>query len=69
MVDQTIRLSPMATAFTAVCSECAEEHGFFAARVEGRLELERSHASTTCSRGHPIRVERANNAPIGVLSG
>jgi len=68
MVDQTIWLAPKAISFTAVCAECADEHGFLAARVEGRLELARMHTSTTCSRGHAIRIERANHEPIGVLS-
>ncbi|MCP9485933.1 MAG: hypothetical protein MSC30_08730 [Gaiellaceae bacterium MAG52_C11] len=68
MVEQTIWLAPKAISFTAVCAECADEHGFFAARVEGRLELERAHSSTTCGRGHPIRIERANREPIGVLA-
>ncbi len=68
MYDQTIWLAPRAISFTAVCAECADEHGFFAAQVEGRLALERAHSSTTCGRGHSIRVERANRKPIGVLS-
>ena len=68
MFDQTIWLSPQATSFTAVCAECAAEHGFLAAHVEGRLELERAHTADTCGRGHAIRVERANHEPIGVLS-
>ena len=68
MHDQTIWLSPKAISFTAVCEVCADEHGFFAAHVEGRLELERLHSSTTCERGHPIRIERANHEPIGVLT-
>jgi hypothetical protein len=67
MVDQTIWLAPKATAFTAVCAECAEEHGTFAAHVSGRLELERAHSTTTCGRGHPIRVERAHREPIGAF--
>jgi hypothetical protein len=67
MVDQTIRLAPRATAFTAVCAECAEEHGAFAAHVSGRLELERAHSTTSCDRGHPIRIERANREPIGAF--
>lgn len=67
MVDQTIWLAPKATAFTAVCAECAEEHGAFAAHVSGRLDLERGHATTTCERGHPIRVERARREPAGAF--
>ena len=51
-----------------MCAECAEEHGVFAAHVEGRLELERLHGSTTCVRGHSVRIERANHEPIGVLT-
>jgi hypothetical protein len=68
MIDQTIWLSPRATSYTVVCEECATEHGYLAAQVEGRLELDREHSAVTCSRGHEIRVERANHAPIGVLS-
>lgn len=68
MYDQTIWLAPKATAFTAVCAECADEHGTYAAHVSGRLELERGHTSTICPRGHAIRVERAHRDPIGVLS-
>ena len=73
MYDQTIWLSPKATAFTAVCAECADEHGFIHANVAGRLELGRVHGSTTCARGHPIRIERAfkhsGRERMGVLSG
>ena len=65
MIDQTIWLTPKATAFTAVCEECAEEHGAFAAHVSGRLELGRGHSTARCERGHEIRVERANREPIG----
>jgi hypothetical protein len=67
MIDQTIWLSPRATSYTVVCEECAAEHGYLGARVEGRLELDRVHTAVTCGRGHGIRVERANHAPIGVL--
>ena len=68
MIDQTIWLSPRATSYTVVCEECATEHGYLAAQVEGRLELDREHTAITCARGHQIRVERANHHPIGVLS-
>ena len=68
MIDQTIWLSPRATSYTVVCEECATQHGFLAAQVAGRLELDRDHSAVTCPRGHEIRVERANHAPIGVLS-
>jgi hypothetical protein len=68
MFDQTIWLAPMATSYVVVCQECAAEHGYLGAQVEGRLELERSHTGVTCARGHDIRVERADRNPIGVLS-
>jgi hypothetical protein len=59
MIDQTVWLAARATSYTVVCEECAAEHGFLGARVEGRLELERDHTATCCSRGHPISVVRA----------
>ena len=67
MHDQTIWLAPKATGFTAVCEECAEEHGAYAAHVSGRLELGRGHSTALCVRGHEIRVERANREPIGAF--
>ena len=66
MIDQTVWLAPKATAYTVVCEECAAEHGYLGAQVEGRLELERAHSAVSCPSGHPIRVERANRDPIGV---
>ena len=71
MVDQTIWLSPRATAFTVVCDACAEEktgaEEWLASRVEGRLRLEDEHGWARCPRGHDVRVERANHAPIGAF--
>ncbi|HSO02744.1 MAG TPA: hypothetical protein VLS46_09470 [Gaiellaceae bacterium] len=66
MIDQTVWLAPKATAYTVVCEECAAEHGYLGAQVEGRLELEREHSAVSCPRGHAIRVERANRDPISV---
>jgi hypothetical protein len=66
MIDQTVWLSPRATSYTVVCDECAAEHGYLGAQVEGRLELEREHTATTCRRGHPISVLREHSDPIGV---
>jgi hypothetical protein len=66
MIDQTVWLAARATSFTVVCEECAAEHGYLGARVEGRLELEREHTATCCSRGHPISVLRAVHDPVGV---
>ena len=36
MIDQKVWLAARATSYTVVCEECAAEHGYFAARVEGR---------------------------------
>ncbi len=66
MFDQTIWLAPKATSYVVVCAECAAEHGYLAARVEGRLELERGHTAVACARGHEIRVVRANRESVGV---
>ena len=46
MFDQTIRLAPRVTSYVVVCAECADEHGVYAAQVEGRLALERPPALT-----------------------
>jgi hypothetical protein len=72
MVDQTIWLSPRATAFRAVCEACAEQQlgpeSWLAATVEGHLRLEDDHCSVSCARGHVLRVERANHLPIGAFA-
>jgi hypothetical protein len=52
--------------YTVVCGECPAEHGYLAARVEGRLELEREHTATCCTRGHPITVVRTFDDAVGV---
>ena len=59
MIDQTIWLSPKCDAYTVVCEECAAEHGFLAAQVEGRWS---SSASTVPS---PARgaTRSASSAP------
>ena len=66
MIDQKVWLAARATSYTVVCEECAAEHGSLGARVEGRLELEREHTATCCTRGHPISVVRAHDQPVGV---
>ena len=62
VLEQTIRIAPRVTAFTAVCEACADAcdgaDGWLACRVEGRLRLDQMHAALTCSRGHSLRVER-----------
>jgi len=69
--EQTIWVSPRATAFTAVCEACAEQQlgveSWLAATVAGRLRIDADHGSVSCSHGHVLRVERANHLPIGVL--
>ena len=73
MFEQTIRLSPRVTAFTAVCEACAEQQpgteGWLAATVTGRLRLEDDHGSLCCPRGHVLRVERAGGrgTPVGAV--
>ena len=62
MIDQTIWLSPRATSYTVVCEECAADHGYLGAQVEGRLELEREHTDVTCVRGHWI-ASSARSSP------
>jgi hypothetical protein len=69
MIDQTVWLAARAISYTVVCEECAAEHGFLGARVEGRLDLERDHTATCCSRGHPISVVRALDDPVGAHTG
>jgi hypothetical protein len=66
MIDQTVWLAARATSYTVVCEECAPEHGYLGARVEGRLELEREHTATCCRRGHPISVIRTFDEPVGM---
>jgi hypothetical protein len=70
--EQTIRLAPRATAFTAVCEACAElslgTESWLAATVEGRLRIDQSHGSVCCARGHVLRVERAVRSRAGAFS-
>jgi hypothetical protein len=70
MYEQTIRLSPRVTAFTAVCEACAEDcrdgEGWLASRVEGRLRLDQSRGSMSCARGHVLRIERAGRAEVAL---
>ena len=66
--EQTIRLAPRATAFTAVCEACAEQglgaESWLAATVEGRLRIDQRHGSVRCLRGHVLRDERVERAPV-----
>ena len=59
--DQVVRISPRATAFTAVCEACAELDaiaGWTGSTFAGRLDLDLDHGSFLCRRGHSVRVER-----------
>jgi hypothetical protein len=72
MPDQTIWLPPRATGFTEICELCEDEHpelaGSAGATVSGTLRLGQDHGSTTCVRGHEIRVLRMGGAmPAGAL--
>jgi hypothetical protein len=71
MVEQTIWVSPRATAFTAVCEACEEQQlgvvSWLASTVAGTLRLDADHGSLSCTRGHVLRIERANHAPIGAF--
>jgi hypothetical protein len=66
--EQTIRLAPRATAFTAVCEACAEQglgaESWLAATVEGRLRIDQRRGSVCCPRGHVLRVERVTRATV-----
>jgi hypothetical protein len=72
MTEQTIRLGPRATAFTAVCETCAEQglgaESWLAATVEGRLRIDQRRATVCCPRGHVLRVERGGPRPIGAYA-
>ncbi len=67
--EQVIRISPRATAFTAVCEHCLEDEqsteAYLSASVSGLLRLDAHHGWCMCSRGHEIRVERAERALVG----
>jgi hypothetical protein len=72
MFEQTIRLGPRATAFTAVCEACAERglgaESWLAATVEGRLRIDQARGSICCPRGHVLRVERSERRPLAAFS-
>jgi hypothetical protein len=59
--DQTVHISPRATAFTAVCELCLELDAiadWCGSTFAGRLDLDLKHGTFLCRRGHPVRVER-----------
>jgi hypothetical protein len=72
MFEQTIRLGPRATAFTAVCEACAERglgaESWLAATVQGRLRIDQARGTICCPRGHVLRVERAQRVSLTAVS-
>jgi hypothetical protein len=66
VIDQKVWLAARATSYTVVCEEWAAGRGCIVAQVEGRLELEREHTATCCTRGHPITVVRTFDDAVGV---
>lgn len=59
--SQVVRISTRATAFTAVCDACVDLDaiaGWSGSTFAGRLDLDLSHGTFLCRRGHSIRVER-----------
>jgi hypothetical protein len=55
--DQTVWISPLATAFTIVCQRCADVGEGFPS-VHGTLPIEQLRGHLTCPHGHEIRIER-----------
>ena len=68
MPEQVVTVSPLATAFTAVCTECAREReqGWAGSSFAGRLDLDVGSAVFLCRRGHRLRVERAKTSDPAV---
>jgi hypothetical protein len=67
MPEQVVRVSPLATSFTAVCAECAREtEGWAGASFAGRLDLDVGSAFFLCRRGHRLRVEREETSDTAV---
>jgi hypothetical protein len=55
--EQVVWISPRATGFTVVCERCADA-GEGLPSVQGNLSLEHARGSTSCPRGHDLRIER-----------
>ena len=56
-----MQISMRATAFTVVCSACAQvvaTEGYGGAAVRGTMPVERSHGTLVCPRGHRLQIER-----------
>ena len=59
--EQVVLISARATSFTAVCELCSESdaaEGYSGSTFAGRLDLDLSHGTFLCRRGHSVRVER-----------
>ena len=57
LTEQTVWISPRATAFTVVCARCVEADEAFPS-VQGTLSLDQVRGTLECARGHQLRIER-----------
>ena len=62
--EQVVMIAARVTAFTVVCESCAalEAAEWMGANFAGRLDLDLTHGTFLCRRGHSVRVERARPA-------
>jgi hypothetical protein len=70
--EQTVLISARVTSFTAVCEDCGELdrlNGWGTSTFAGRLDLDLTHGTFLCRRGHQIRVEREPAAPASREAG
>jgi hypothetical protein len=68
--EQVVQVATRATSFTAVCAECAEQdaaEGYSGSTFAGRLDLDLSHGTFLCRRGHSVRVVRAEAPPAAAV--
>jgi hypothetical protein len=57
LTEQTVWISPRATAFTVVCERCVDADEPFPS-VQGTLLLDQVRGTIECPRGHYLRIER-----------
>ena len=64
--EQVVQIAERATSFTAVCVECCDldaAAGYSGATFAGRLDLDLTHGTFLCRRGHAIEVVRLAEPP------